>query len=547
MKSTSLFTFFGAVCALALSPSSQAAPNAKGDSLVYCSEASPSNFNPQISTDGPTYNTTKAIYNRLVEFQYGGTRVEPALATSWKISKDGKSYIFSLRKEVKFHTTAAFKPTRPFNADDVLFSFNRQRLADHPYHRIGGGIYEYFDSMEMQNVIQDIRKIDDYTVEFKLKNPEAPFLANLAMDFASILSKEYADQLMKAGKPDQLDFQPVGTGPFQFVRYDKDQQIRFTANKDYFRGKPSIDKLVFSITPDPNVRIQKLRTGECQFATEPSPADLRTLASVNKVKLMSEPGLNVGYLAFNVEKKPFDNLLVRQAIQYALNRKAYIDPIYLGNAVVAKNPIPPTLWSYNDKVQDYDFNPEKSKALLKQAGYPNGFETELWTLPVSRPYLPNGKKLGELMQADLARVGIKVKLVSYDWPTYLSKSKMGEHTLLQMGWTGDNGDPDNFLNVLLSCAAVKGGSNRARWCNKDFDALIQKARVTSNQKLREQYYREAQVIFKREAPWVTLAHSRVFRALDQSLQGYKIDPFGSDFFYPVSFRPVGLRAKNDAQ
>lgn len=519
---------------LSLSLPAAAAPKV----FVNCSEGSPSVFNPQLATDGTTFNATRAIYDKLVDFKYGETTLVPGLAESWKVSKDGLVYTFKLRKGVKFHTTPYFKPTRALSADDVLFSFNRQRLKDHPYYKVGGGQYEYFTSMEMESLVKNIEKVDDLTVRFTLSKPEAPFLANVAMDFASILSAEYAEKLTKTGTPEKIDIEPVGTGSFIFVRYDKDQMIRYKANPEHYRGKPAIDSLVFAITTDASVRFQKLKAGECQFLTQPAPADLQAMKADSKIKVIEAPGLNVGYLSMNVEKAPLDKPLVRQAINHALDRKSYIEAIYLKNAVVAKNPLPPTMWSYNTKVKDYDYNPIKAKELLAKAGLPNGFEIELWTLPVSRPYNPNGKKMGEMMQADLAKVGIKAKLITFDWPTYLTKSKAGEHQLLQMGWTGDNGDPDNFLNVLLGCAAVAGGANRARWCFKPFDFLVQKAKITSSRAARTKLYEEAQEIFKREAPWATLAHAVVYRAMAKNVQGYKIDPFGGDYFHEVDLITV---------
>ena len=206
------------------------------------------------------------------------------------------------------------------------------------------------------------------------------------------------------------------------------------------------------------------------------------------------------------------------------------------NAQVAKNPLPPTIWSYNKKIRDYDYNIAKAKKLLAKAGYPNGFETELWTLPVTRPYNPNGKKMGEIMQADLAKIGVKVKLVSYDWPTYLKKSRDGEHQLIQLGWTGDNGDPDNFLHVLLGCSGVKGGSNVARWCDKGFNDLIMKAKLSTNIGKRTTLYKKAQRIFKEKAPWATIAHSTIFRAMAKNVKGYKIDPLGGDIFKEVDLK-----------
>lgn len=506
----------------------------QAQTLIYCSEGSPSSFNPQIVTDGTSINTTHPVYNGLVEFQTGTTMVVPMLAESYSISKDKLTYTFKLREGVKFHTTKNFKPTRDFNADDVIFSFERQWKKDHPYHTVGGGTYEYFESMEMGKALKSITAKNSLTVEITLNYPDAPFMANLAMPFMSILSKEYADQLASANKKDQIDLSPVGTGPFVFQSYAKGSTIRFAAFKDYWGKKGNIEKLIFAITPDANVRAQKLKTNECQFAAEPAPTDLQSLKSDAKLNVMSAPGLNVAYLAMNVTKKPFDNLLVRQAISYALNRKSYIDAIFLGNATVAKNPIPPTIWSYNEAVKDYEYNPEKAKELLKKAGLANGFETEMWTMPVSRPYNPNGKKMGEMMQADLAKVGIKVKLITYDWPTYLSKSKLGEHSLIQFGWTGDNGDPDNFMNVLLGCASVDAGSNYARWCHKPFNDLILAAKKDTDVKKRTELYKKAQVVFKQEAPWVTLGHSTVFRAMSKSVKNYKMNPLGGDIFNEVN-------------
>lgn len=502
--------------------------------FVYCSEASPKLFNPQLAVDGPTLNaTSQTIYNNLVEFKHGSTEIVPALAESWQVDKKATTYTFQLRKGVKFHTTDFFTSTRDFKAQDVLFSFNRMRDKEHPFHKVSGGLYQYFDGMGMGKLIKDIRKVDDYKIQIELHKPEAPFLANLAMGFSSILSEEYGEFLAKKNQKDKMDTEPVGTGPFVFKKYVKDNLIRYAAHPQYFGGTSKIDNLVFSITPDPSVRFQKLKAGECHFIAEPSPADILKITSDKKFTVIKTEGLNVGYLAFNTQKKPFDNPLVRQAINQALNRDAYIEAIFLGNAQKAKNPIPPTMWSHNNKIKPYEYNPEEAKKLLVRAGYPNGFETELWTLPVSRPYNPNGKKMGEMMQSDLARVGIKAKLVTYKWAEYLSKAAKGEHQLLQLGWTGDNGDPDNFLGTLLGCEAIENGSNYARWCDKDFQQHIEKAKVTTVHQERVQHYEKAQEIFKTQVPWVAIAHSTVFKAMTKKVKGYKASPFGVESFFEL--------------
>ncbi len=501
------------------------------ENFIYCSEASPAAFNPQVTTDGTSNNASShTIYEKLTNFKYGSTEIVPALATDWKISSDQKVYRFTLRKGVKFHKTDYFTPSRDFNADDVVFSFNRMKDSKHPYHLVGGGNYEYFAGMDMANLIDEVKKINDYEVEIRLTKPEAPFLANLSMSFMSIISKEYALELLNRGKPEDIDLKPIGTGPYYFHKYIKDTVIRYKKFTNYWGEKAKINNLIFSITADASVRYQKLKAHECDLIIEPLPYDLKSISKDKNLKLLEMAGLNVGYLAFNTQKKPFDKVEVRKAVALALNRPSYVEAIYLGNAVVAKNPMPPSIWSYNDDIEPYHQNLEEAKRLLAKAGLAKGFKAQLWTLPVTRPYNPNGKKMGEMMQADLAKIGIEVELISFDWPTYLKKSRAGEHQMIQLGWTGDNGDPDNFLHTLLGCSAVEAGSNASKWCHPEFDKLITKAKSISLQSERSQLYRKAQEIFHRELPWVPIAHSKIFRAMLPEVVGYKMDPLGGDIF-----------------
>jgi len=515
-----------------------AGPAFAAKTLVFCSEASPEGFNPQFYTASTTLDaSSRTVYNRLVEFEPGATRLVPALAERWDISADGLIYTFYLRKGVKFHAIKGFQPSRDFNADDVLFSFQRQWDSQHPYHKVSGGIYEYFNSMEMPDLIKAIDRLDDTTVRFTLNRPEAPFLANLAMDFASILSAEYAAQLLKAGKPEQLDLAPVGTGPFQREVYQKDAVIRYRAHADYWRGRAPIEQLVFAITPDASVRYAKLKAGECHIMVNPNPADLNAMRSDPDIRLLDKEGLNVGYLAFNTRKQPFDDRRVRRALNLAVNKSAIIAAVFQGAGKVAVNPIPPTLWSYNPAVQDYPYDPEQAKMLLAEAGYPNGFETDIWAMPVQRPYNPNARRMAEMIQADWAKVGVKATIVTYEWGEYLKRSQSGEHQTLLLGWTGDNGDPDNFLAVLLGCKAAENGANRARWCHPPFEALIQKAKRVSDPAERARLYEQAQVIFKEEAPWITIAHSVVYQPVRKEVVNFRIDPFGGNYFYGVGLQP----------
>ncbi|SMF21523.1 dipeptide transport system substrate-binding protein [Tistlia consotensis] len=508
---------------------------ASAKTLVYCSEGSPEGFDPAPYTAGTTFDaSSKPIYNRLVEFERGTTNVIPGLAESWTVSPDGKEYTFKLRPGVKFHKTGFFTPTRDFNADDVLFSFNRQLKKDDPWHEYTAGIaYEYFDGMSMPELIKDIVKVDDMTVKFVLTRPEAPMLADLAMDFASILSKEYADQLAAAGHKEKLNQEPVGTGPFQFVAYQKDAVIRYKANPDYWEGKQAIDNLVFAITTDAAVRQQKLLAGECQVMPYPNPADVPALEANANIQLMEQEGLNVGYLAYNTKMPPFDKVEVRKALNMAINKKAILDAVFQGAGRAAINPIPPTMWSYDKAIKDDPYDPAAAKKMLADAGVKD-LKMKIWAMPVQRPYNPNARRMAELIQADFAKVGVEAEIVSYEWGEYLKLSKAEDRDgAVLLGWTGDNGDPDNFLAVLLGCDAV-GGANRAQWCNKEFDDLIQKAKVTSDKAERTKLYEQAQVVFKREAPWATIAHSVVFMPMSKKVQGYKMDPLGSHRFDGVS-------------
>jgi dipeptide transport system substrate-binding protein len=506
---------------------------AMAKTLVYCSEGSPEGFNPQLYTAGTTFDASaRAIYNTLVEFEHGTTNLRPGLAESWDISDDGLQYTFHLRQGVAFHTTESFTPSREFNAEDVLYSFERMWKEDHPYHSVSGGTYEYFNSVGLPDLLSSIEQVDDRTVRFTLNSPNATFVPIMAMDFASILSAEYAQAMSDAGTLPEVDLQPVGTGPFQLQVYQKDAVIRYQAHPDYWEGKAAIDNLVFAITPDASVRWQKLQAGECHVMPYPNPADLETMQQHPDINVLEQEGLNVGYLAFNTEKEPFDDMRVRQALNLAIDKQAIIDVVFQGAGRIAKNPLPPTLWSYNDAVEDYPYDPERARQLLEEAGIAD-LQTNIWAMPVQRPYNPNARRMAELIQADWAEVGVQAEIVSFEWGEYLDRSLRGEHQTLLLGWTADIADPDNFLGVLLSCAAAKDGANRARWCHQPFNELIMQAVGLTDQAERTRLYEEAQVIFKEQAPWVTIAHSVVFKPVRNEVVGFKVDPFGGHYFYGV--------------
>jgi len=505
--------------------------------LVFCSEGSPENFYPGINTTGTSFDVNSQIYSRIVDFERGTTNVIPGLAEKWDISADGTVYTFHLRKGVKWHSNANFKPTRDMNADDILFMFERQWKESNPYFKVTSSNHSYFNDMGMPKLLKSVEKVDDYTVKVTLNAPEAPFLSDLAMEYAGVQSKEYADAMLKAGTPEKIDQEPIGSGPFYLVQYQKDAIIRYKAFPQFWGGKAAIDDLIFSITPDASVRWAKVQKGECHVMPYPNPADLDAMRKDPNVTVLEQPGLNIGYLAYNTTKKPFDDVRVRKAVNMAMNKKAIVDAVFLSSGVPATNPIPPTMWSYNKSVKDDPYDPAAAKKLLAEAGYPNGFETDLWAMPVQRPYNPNAKRIAELMQADLAKVGIQAKIVSYEWGEYRKRAQAGEHQMAQLGWTGDNGDPDNFLNTLLGCASAKSnGSNIAKFCFQPFEDLVQKAKTTSDQAERTKLYEQAQVIFKEQAPWFTIAHSVQLKPVRKEVVGFKLSPFGRHTFYGVDIK-----------
>lgn len=502
--------------------------------FVYCSEASPEGFDPGLYTGGQTFDAAAhTVYSRLLEFEPGTTNPVAGLAESWEISEDGTVYTFKLRAGVKFQTTEFFTPSRELNADDVVFSIDRQINKNNAWNQyVAGASWEYAAGMGFPELIKSVEKVDDMTVKFTLNRSEAPFLANLAMPFASIMSKEYTDKLATDGKMEQLNQMPVGTGPFTFVGYQQDAVIRYKKNADYWGGAPKIDDLVFAITTDAAVRYQKLKAGECHLMPYPNAADVEAMKADPALTVVEQEGLNVAYLAYNTTQAPFDKPEVRKALNKAINKDAIVSSVFQGMATPAKNPIPPTMWSYNEATVDDAYDLDAAKKELEAAGVKD-LSMKIWAMPVSRPYMLNARRAAEIMQDDFAKIGVKVEIVSYEWAEYLDRSKAKDRDgAAMLGWTGDNGDPDNFLDTLLGCEAV-GGNNRAQWCNKEFDALVKKAKVTSDKAERTKLYEEAQIVFKREAPWATLDHSLAVVPMRKEVTGFVQSPLGDFTFESV--------------
>ena len=493
-----------------------------GGTLIFGRGGDSVGLDPAHEEDGESFKVCENIYDTLIRYKDESTEVEPALAESWESSKDGLTWTFHLRKGVKFHDGT------PFNADAILFSLNRQHESNHPFHSVGGP-YIYWSDTGLANTVDEITAVDEYTVQITLKQPYAPFIYTIAMTPFSIVSPT-------AVKKWKVDFtnHPVGTGPFIFDRWDRNDKVVLKVNKGYWDGRPPLERIIFRSIPDNSVRLIELQNGSLHAMEFPNPDDLPQIREDPNLIVIEQPGMNVGYLAMNMDKKPFDNLKVRLAINHAINKRAIIEQLYQGMGIPAKNPIPPTMWSYDDSIEDFAYNPEKARQLLKEAGYAKGFKTTLWALPVPRPYIPDGQSLAVAIQSDLRRVGIQAKIVTFDWGTYLEKTKNGEHDMAMLGWSADIGDPDNFLYYLLSkTAAEKPAGNIAFYRSDEMQEIIDRARSTTNQAARIELYKRAQALFHRDVPWVALAHAKQFVIINKKVKNLKLHPTTWKYFRQI--------------
>jgi cationic peptide transport system substrate-binding protein len=504
------------------------------NAITFCSESNPASFNPQLDTSSTTADASAhQIYDRLLEFNPSNGIIEPGLASSWLVSRDGLTYTFQLRRGVAFHSTEYFSPTRTFNADDVIFSIDRWRNNAHPYHDIGGGSYPYFDSLRLDQRIKSVERINGYRVEITLYQPDSSFLANLATDFAVVLSEEYAIELMIQGQPNNLDRLPIGTGPYKFKEFKQNQYIRFERHEDYYLATEGPDQLVFDITARSSLRMAKLITGECDAVAFPSQNDLGLIEDRSDLTLLEKPGLNIGFWAFNASKAPFDNPKVRRALTLAVDKTSLLDAVYLGQATRAKSLVPSASWAYQSNAKELGYNPVRARELLDEAGVPFNFTMDIWAMPVKRAYNPNAMKMAQLIKSYLAEVGVTVNIVSYDWNIFRENLRQGMHDTVLIGWNADNGDPDNFYRPLLTCDAIPSGTNRAMWCNPDYDALIEQALLIDDFDTRTAIYHQANALIFEEMPLMPIAHAYQYQAVRSNIKNMQINPFGGIRFDDV--------------
>lgn len=494
-----------------------------GNTLIYGKGGDADKLDPAVVTDGESLIVTEQILETIVDFDKDSTEIVPGLAKKWNISEDGLTYTFELEEGIKFHDGT------DFNAEAVVKNFERwaksKDEAQFAYYKSQFGGFEGEESA----VIKEVKAVDKHKVEFTLSRPQGPFLKNLAMSPFAISSPAAIEKF-----GDKYKENPVGTGPFKFESWKRNDTITVVKNEDYWKkGLPKVDKVIFKVIEDNSARLNALIKGELDLIDGLNPSDVGKVKETKDLKIFERPSMNVGYLGFNVEKEPFNNVKVRQALNHAVNKEALIKNFYEGTAEPAINPMPPSINGYNDAIKDYEYDLDKAKKLLEEAGYKDGFSMELWAMPVPRPYMPNGQKLAEAIQADFEKIGVKVKIVTMEWATYLEKVQAGESPMFMLGWTGDNGDADNFLYTLLDKDSI-GSNNYSRYANEELHKILIEAQTVVDEAKRDALYKKAQEIIHNDAPWIPIAHSIPQLAGKSSIKGFIPHPTGTQPFTNVT-------------
>jgi peptide/nickel transport system substrate-binding protein len=512
-----------------------------GNTFVFGRGADSVCLDPVNATDGESFRATRQVMDTLLRFKPESFDMAPALATEVPKAEDGgRTYTLKLRKGVKFHDGTEF------NADAVKFNFDRWRDSKNPYHKGGGANSEdfayyagQFGGFDDDSVIESVDVVDEYTVRFNLKQPQGPFTRNLTMSPFAIASPTAIKRNV-----DNFWQEPVGTGPYKFVNWERNSQIRVEAVKDWWGtdlsasegyGGPHVKEVAIKTIPDNTQRVAALTGNQLNGADGLVPDDVPTVKQQQGFKVIYRPPNTIGYLAMNNEKPPFDDPQVRQAFNYAINIPQIVESVLRGQGEVASNYMPSLLPFFNNSVKPYSYDPDKAKQMLKDAGVAN-LKTELWYMPIPRPYMPDAKSIAQVMQQNLEKVGVSAKLVTYEWATYLTKTGSGEHPTCLLGWTGDNGDPDNFLNVLLNSASAtpQNALNVAYYKNPKVDKLLEQAQSTVDENEREKAYYEAQEIMHEDAPWVPIAYVTPPIGLQDSVKGFEPNPTSSEAFNTVS-------------
>jgi peptide/nickel transport system substrate-binding protein len=490
--------------------------------LIYGKSGDADSLDSPVSTNGEAYQVTTQIFNLLVRAQPGKTDIEPDLATSWSVSPDGLTWTFKLRQGVTFHDGT------PWNAEAAKANWDRWADKNNPYHTVKGGEYEYFGDF-MADSFKEAKAVDPYTLQVILKQPNSPLLQNLtiiAFQFNSPAS-------MKQYGADGIGLHPVGTGPYKFVDWVRDDHVTLQANPSFFRkGLPKTQRLIMRVIKDNAARYLALKSGEVQAIELPNTDDVKASMSDPNIKIVFRPPFDTSWLKFNMNNPLFKDIRIRKAVAYAINRQAIVQGLYAGYGEVANQAMPPGMWGRASSPDPITYDPAQSKKLLSEAGYPNGFSFDFWYIPVSRPYFPQGKEIGTAVASDLNKVGIRAHLQTEDWATYLKDQKSNRFPMYMAGWIGDNGDPDDWLGFFFP----KYDATSARWSYNNpavFD-LINKAKSENSQAKRSQMYAQAMTLISHDLPNIWFAHAKVPMLVRKNVDGLIGQPDSNEYWELVS-------------
>jgi peptide/nickel transport system substrate-binding protein len=489
--------------------------------LVIAIGADQTGLDPQTVENNESGFIMSTIYDSIVNYKVGSSLVGPGLAERWEISPDGKVYTFHLRHGVKFHDGT------PMDAHTVGQDVDRAINPQNPCYVLGRKGVDTYDDFTFGNVkdgtVVKMDVLNDDTIRFTLPQPNAPFLSSVAMIWQGIVSPAATKQYNCDASQ-----HPVGTGPFRFVEAVRNDHVTVEANSAYWGGRPKVDRIVFQIVPESATRMLKLERNEVQILADVPPSDYGRVTGNAALKLYQQAGLTILGVGISNDLGPFKDKRVRQAMNYAVDKDAINKGLY-GGATTAGQGVPPVLWGYNKSVLPYPYDVAKAQQLLKEAGFANGFTADMMVYANPRGYNPiGGAKLGEAVQGYLAKVGVNLKITQFEWGAYLDRLR---HTQWEgfaiQGWSGDNGDPDNFLGDLFEWDEVAGKartSNNSRHHNPDYDKLIVQGRQVSDQAKRAQIYLDANKILHDDAPWIFINYTNQVRAARTSVTGFVLNP-----------------------
>ncbi|MFQ5971295.1 MAG: ABC transporter substrate-binding protein [Alphaproteobacteria bacterium] len=495
---------------LAVSPTQGAIAQTPADVLVVGQIAEPKSLDPHAVTAVNDFRILMNVYDGLVRYKDGTLEVEPSLAESWDISDDGLAYTFTLREGVTFHDGT------PFDAEAVKFNFDRMLDENHPYHDTGPFPLSFFFG-----AIDDVAVVDERTVRFALKEPYAPFLSNLAYPTGLIVSPA-------AVKEHGKDFgrHPSGTGPFTFAEWESNAKVVIERYDDYWGGPAALQAVVFRPITDANTRVAEMLAEGIDVMVEVPPDNVATFRSDAAFDVHEQAGPHVWFLILNAKEGPFADKRVRQAVNYAIDKKALVEDVLQGTAEVAAGPTPPAFaWAYNEALQPYPYDPDRARELIKEAGF-EGAEIVFYVTEGGSGML-DPVPMGAAIQADLAKVGFDVKIETYEWNTFLGKVNPGlegKADMAEMSWMTNDPDTLPYLALRTEAWPEEGGFNSGYYSNPAVDKLLEAARRSTDQAERARLYKEMQEIVREDAPWAFIANWKQNAVTASSVEGFKLQP-----------------------